>query len=376
MLVAGVAIGGCCVGVYDHYLIGTVGLVMFAIEVEGLSKSYAGFSVLREMGLRVDAGEVYGLLGPNGAGKSTFLHVLLGFLKPDRGLVRVLGADDVDAVRGRIGYLPERLRYHLRYSAREYLRYLGYFSDMREPQLSKRVDEELRTVGLHDAADRQLGMYSKGMLQRFGIAQALLTDPDMLVIDEPTSGLDPTGQQEMLDLLAEVRRRGHTILLTTHFIEEAEQLCDRVGVLFGGRIAAEVAVARLRGTGSGVVIQVVELPGGVAQEVQRFSPAVHCSGRMITLQPNTPGLQAQVLRALLDANVTILGMETRGRPLEDMYLRVVRGEPLPPLPEPAPPNSLFAPPGHADAVSSRAEGASGEVLLRELLGGDSGSQEK
>src|SRR5438105_2674156 len=130
---------------------------------------------------------------------------------------------------------------------------------MREPQLSARVDEELRAIGLLDVADRLLNTYSKGMLQRLGIAQALLTDPEVLLIDEPTSGLDPAGQREMLDLLAEVRDRGHTIFMATHFLDEIEHLCDTVGVLFDGKIAAEADVQALRSSDSNVVVSVSEL---------------------------------------------------------------------------------------------------------------------
>ena len=345
---------------------------MFAIETENLHKSYDGVAVLRGLDMRVPTGQVYGILGPNGTGKSTLIHLLLGFLKPSKGSLRVLGESNLEKIRGHVGYLPERLRYHLRYSGREYLRYLGQFSDMREPQLTTRVDEELHTVGLTDAADRLLNTYSKGMLQRLGIAQALLADPDMLLIDEPTSGLDPSGQHEMLDLLSDLRGRGHTILLTTHFLEEAEQLCDQVGVLFGGKLAAEVDVRLLHAPGSGALISVAGLAPEVAQRLQNISPAVRCNGREVTVQPNTPELQAQVLRTLLDSGATIIGMEARGRPLEEIYLRVVRGEALAPPPDAAPPNSMFAPPGHPDAAQAPPSGrtGSGDALLRELLGRD------
>src|SRR5689334_10450491 len=205
---------------------------MYAIETENLYKSFDGVAVLRGLDLRAPEGKVYGLLGSNGAGKSTLIHLLLGFLKPSGGRMRLLGQHDLESIRGRVGYLPERLRYHLRYTGREYLRYLGRFSDLREPQLSARVDEELAAMGLRDAADRLLSTYSKGMLQRLGVAQALLTDPEVLLIDEPTSGLDPSGQRELLDLLTAVRARGHTIFLATHILSEAEQLCDYVGILF------------------------------------------------------------------------------------------------------------------------------------------------
>ncbi|NTW02105.1 MAG: ABC transporter ATP-binding protein, partial [Oscillochloris sp.] len=188
------------------------------IEIEDLSKSYGSLQVLRGLSLRVAAGEVYGLLGPNGAGKSTLLHLMLGFLKPSSGNLRILGSRSLDGVHAQIGYIPERQRYHTRYTAREYLRFIGEFSGLRGTELSARVDQELRTVGLEDDANRMLSNFSKGMLQRVGVAQALLCDPALLLIDEPTSGLDPSGQREILDLLAAVRDRGHTVFLCTHYL--------------------------------------------------------------------------------------------------------------------------------------------------------------
>jgi len=348
---------------------------MNAIEIENLYKSYDSLPVLNGLNLRVPQGQVYGLLGPNGSGKSTLIHLLLGFLRPTRGTLRVFGQQDLEQVRGRIGYLPERLRYHMRYSGREYLRYLGQFSDLPMSQLSARVDQELGAVGLLSAADRQLATYSKGMLQRLGIAQALLSDPDMLLIDEPTSGLDPAGQREMLELLAEVRGRNHTIFLTTHVLDEIELLCDTVGILFGGKLAAEIDVQSLHAPGRSVLIKVAQLPPELAERLQRIGPAVRCNGREISLRPNTAALQAQVLRALLDADAPIIALEPQGRPLEDIYMQIVRGDPLE-LPAAESPPSMFAPPGHPDATTRVLDNATppgpgrpgtGDTLLRELL---------
>ncbi len=355
---------------------------MYAIETENLYKSYDTVNVLKGLNLRVPAGQVYGLLGPNGSGKSTLLHLLLGFLKPTKGTLQLFGEHDLERVRGRIGYLPERLRYHLRYSGREYLRYLGRFSDLSEPELSERVDQELTAVRLTDAADRMLSTYSKGMLQRLGIAQALLSDPEILLIDEPTSGLDPAGQREMLDLLAEVRSRNRTIFLTTHYLDEIDVLCDTVGILYGGKLAAELDVQSLRVPGRNVLIKVDQLTAGIVEQLQQLV-GVRCKGREIALQPNTPTLQAQVLSILLREGIAIISLEPQERPLEDIYMRIVRGEPVD-LPAQPSPTSHFAPlrlPDQVDEVPDRAppvdapapadppprRSRNGETLLRELL---------
>jgi ABC-2 type transport system ATP-binding protein len=352
--------------------------MIYAIEIDDLTKSYDGLPVLKGLELRVARGQVYGLLGPNGAGKSTLIHLLLGFLRPTKGSLKLFGQTDLDLARGRIGYLPERLRYHLRYSGREYLRYLGRFSDLREPQLSQRVEEQLRLVGLLDAADRQLATYSKGMLQRLGIAQALLSEPDLLLIDEPTAGLDPAGQREMLALLGEVRGHEHTIFLTTHFLDEIDQLCDTVGILHGGKLATEIDVQSLRAPGRAALLTVGQMTPDVQARIQALGPAVRCSGREITLHPNTPALQAQILRALLDEHVPIIALQPQARPLEELYMRIVRGEPIehpaPAAAIEAPADARFAPPKpveieargpNATTVPGRA--ALNDPLLRELL---------
>lgn len=334
---------------------------MDAIEIEKLRKSYDDVTVLRGLDLRVPSGCVYGLLGPNGAGKSTLIHLLLGFIKPSSGRIRLLGSLDPEQVRGRVGYLPERLRYHLRYAGREYLRYLGSFDDLAGARLEQRVDEVLRVVGLLDAADRMLGTYSKGMLQRLGIAQALLIDPEVLLIDEPTSGLDPAGQREVIDLLSFLRQQGRSILLATHLLDEAEQLCDRVGILFDGVLAAEVDAEALRKPGANVVIDVARLPVELASTLEQLSPAVRCNERTISIRPNDPALQGRVLRVLLDADLPIISLRPQGRPLEELYLAIVQGEPPgAQLPPPAPQAPV--------AVAPRRPGT-GDTLLRELLQG-------
>ena len=278
------------------------------IAITDLHKSYGDLAVLQGLELRVGAGEAYALLGPNGAGKSTLIHLLLGFLRPARGTVRLFGDTNLERVRPRVGYIPERQRYHTRYSAREYLRFLGAFSGLAGAELNERVERELDTVGLHDAADRSLGTFSKGMLQRVGVAQALLTDPDLLLIDEPTSGLDPAGQREVIELLASVRDRGHTIFLCTHYLQEVDLLCDRVGVLAGGRILGEAAVAELRGVAGSARIQVSALDVEQRRRIEGLGPGVRADAQSVRLSANSPALQATVLRALLDAGVTIIAL--------------------------------------------------------------------
>jgi ABC-2 type transport system ATP-binding protein len=350
------------------------------IEISDLHKAYGDLPVLQGLSLRVGAGEAFGLLGPNGSGKTTLIHLMLGFLRPTRGRISLLGSTNLERTRQRIGYIPERQRYHTRYTAREYLRFLGKFSGLAGGTLRERVDTELDAVGLSEAADRSLGTFSKGMLQRLGVAQALLTDPDLLLIDEPTSGLDPAGQREVLELLNQVRGRGHTILLCTHYLHEVELLCDRVGVLAGGQLSSEATVASLRVATNSVRISLPALPADLRERLEALDGGVHCDGQHIRISPNTPVVQEAVLRAILDAGVTILALEPLESPLERLYLQAVRGAALPPplpvttsvddeeeAPSVSPPWAANLP--HA-APPSEARRGDGDTLLNELLGRD------
>lgn len=341
------------------------------IEVRDVRKAYGDFPVLQGLNLSVGTGEVYGLLGPNGSGKSTLIHVLLGFLRPDDGQVRVLGSNKLEQVRRRVGYIPERQRYHTRTTPREYLRLLGQLSGMDDALLEDRIEEELDAVGLLAAADRSLGPFSKGMLQRLGVAQALLTDPDVLLIDEPTSGLDPAGQREVLALLSDVRQRGHTILLCTHYLYEVELLCDRVGVLVGGQLGVEATVSDLRGSATQIRIQTSELSLVLRTRIEALGSGIRCDETVVRLNQNTPALQASVLRTLLDGGALVHALEPVESPLERLYLEAVEGRVRPLVPPVAagapPPWAALPSPDMASATYRRGEG---DTLLNQLLGHD------
>jgi ABC-2 type transport system ATP-binding protein len=333
------------------------------IAIDDLHKQYGDGPVLHGLSMRVEQGEVYGLLGPNGVGKTTLLHLLLGFIRPDRGRIRLFEEAASPALRARIGYLPERMRYHLRYTPREYLRFMGGFARMSPVRIRERSDYLLDMVGLSDNADRMIGSFSKSMLQRLGIAQALLAEPGLLLLDEPTTGLEPEEQHEIVALLGTLRDSGRTILLSTHYFSEIEQLCDRVGILFGGAIATQVPLAQIRGPGMSVNILVSAMSEETCRRVAALSEAVQCSGQMVTLRPNTPQLQARVMRMLLDAGCAIIAVEPVESPLELIYARAVRGDTLDDLLPPV--RSPYARP--LPPVTPPA-GMSGDTLLNDLLG--------
>jgi ABC-2 type transport system ATP-binding protein len=217
-----------------------------AIEITGLTKDYAvGFwrkrmrRSLDRLTLRVEEGEVFGFLGPNGAGKTTTLKLLIGLIFPTEGTARVRGRsiDDVRMHRD-IGYLPEQPYFYDYLTARELLDYYARFSNYSAAERRARVERFLEMVGLASAADVQLRKFSKGMLQRAGIAQAILHDPPVVFLDEPMSGLDPIGRREVRDIIHGLKQQGRTVFFSTHILSDAEMLCDRMAVLAGGKLQA------------------------------------------------------------------------------------------------------------------------------------------
>jgi len=216
-----------------------------ALRFEEVSKRYAAWrrfrrrpvQALDRLSLEVEAGEIFGFLGPNGAGKTTALHLALGFIFPDRGRGQVFDYSFGDP-RGRLrlGFLPENLSFYRYLTAEQLLWYYGRLNEVSDTALAGRVPELLEKVGLDEARQRRLGGFSRGMLQRLGLAQVLVHDPELLILDEPTSGLDPLGRRLVRQLLLELKARGKTVFLSSHLLSEVELVCDRVGVVSRGRL--------------------------------------------------------------------------------------------------------------------------------------------
>lgn len=193
-----------------------------------------------DVSLRILPGEVYGLIGPNGSGKSTTMKALLGLVAPTSGRCAIFGKDSlrVDS-RHEVGFLPENPYFYKHLSGAETLRFYGKLCGMRGRVLAERVSELLAMVDLEGARDRRLGGYSKGMLQRIGLAQAMVQDPRLLILDEPTAGVDPLGSRQIRDLIFKLRERGITVFLCSHLLEQVQEVCDRVGIIFQGKLVKE-----------------------------------------------------------------------------------------------------------------------------------------
>jgi ABC-2 type transport system ATP-binding protein len=208
-----------------------------AIEVEGLRKVYRSLVAVDDVSFVMYRGEAFGFLGPNGAGKSTVVKILTGLVEPTKGTVRVLGQPISNLeMRRHIGYLPELPTFHRWLRAREFLAFHGRLYGMRGALLEKRCHEVLELVGLAGRENQKLGTFSKGMMQRIGLAQAILNRPDLVLLDELVSGLDPVGQRDMRDLLRQLKSEGMSIFLNSHQLADVEALCDRVAIINEGRI--------------------------------------------------------------------------------------------------------------------------------------------
>ena len=223
-----------------------------AVRIENLTKIFPvplrrqRVTAVRDLSFEVRPGEVYGLLGPNGSGKSTTLKILLGLVTPNQGRAMIFGQDSRDYHSRRdVGFLPENPYFYKFLTAAETLRFYGKVCGMGGTLLNKRIDELIHLVGLEDARDRRIGGFSKGMLQRIGLAQALIQDPRLVVLDEPTAGVDPAGSHQIRDLILDLKKRGKTVLLTSHLLEQVQEICDRVGIMARGEMIREGALADL-----------------------------------------------------------------------------------------------------------------------------------
>jgi ABC-2 type transport system ATP-binding protein len=225
-----------------------------AIELRGLVKDFAvglrgvKLRAVDNLTLRVEPGQVYGLLGPNGSGKSTTIKIILGLLEPTVGECRVFGVDGrrVEA-RLDVGYLPESPYFYRHLTGRELVRFYGRICGLGRAHLDERAMEVIGQVGLTEAADRRVGTYSKGMLQRIGLAQAIVHNPRLVILDEPTAGVDPVGSAAISELILKLKAQGKTVLITSHLLAQIEDICDRVAILHRGQLMLEGAVRDLVG---------------------------------------------------------------------------------------------------------------------------------
>jgi ABC-2 type transport system ATP-binding protein len=302
---------------------------MSAIEILGLEKTYSvGFwrkrpkCALRPLNLTVESGEIFGFLGPNGAGKTTTLKLLMGLVFPTSGTARILGMEiDDPRMKAQIGFLPEQPYFYDYLTARELLKYYGQLSGVEASQLARKVDAVLERVGLRDAADVQLRKFSKGMLQRAGIAQAILHDPKVVFLDEPMSGLDPMGRREVRDLIEELKQQGKTVFFSTHILSDAEALCDRVAVIHQGELRGVGQVAELTSSVAGKV-ELLWNGSAVPAGFSALGAECHMSGE--TMRAVVPEAQQEAaLEILRRERLRLISLTPVLSSLEEYYLQKV-----------------------------------------------------
>jgi len=300
---------------------------MPAIEILGLEKTYSvGFwrkkprHALRPLHLTVAEGEIFGFLGPNGAGKTTTLKLLMGLMFPTGGSARILGHEINDPVmKAQIGFLPEQPYFYDYLTARELLTYYGQLSGVRAKELSRKVDAVLQRVGLPEAGGVQLRKFSKGMLQRVGIAQAILHDPKVVFFDEPMSGLDPMGRREVRDLIEQLKHEGKTVFFSTHILSDAEALCDHVAVINKGELRGVGAVADLTSSVHGRV-ELVWQGTVVPASLRALGAECHVTGdtvRAIVSEAN----QDASIEALRRERLRLISVTPVRTSLEDYFMQ-------------------------------------------------------
>jgi ABC-2 type transport system ATP-binding protein len=290
------------------------------IRADLLTKKYGDTLALDRLSLEVPAGAVFGLLGPNGAGKTTFLRLAMGFVFPDSGHIDRGGLRPAD-----IGYLSERAFYPPRFSIRTYLDTMARLSGMAAKPLRRSVDSLLEQVGLDGVANRRLGSCSRGMLQRLGLAQALLGDPALLILDEPVLGLDPAGQKFMRDQILALSRVGKSVLLSSHHLDEVTRVCSHVAVIKDGRLVRCGPLETILAPQPQVTIRTGPLPEELRARLGKSLPHISLSGDSLTLTGEAVAHKAQILRLLLDAGVDIRHLEELHSTLEEVYLEATGG---------------------------------------------------
>ncbi len=278
-----------------------------AVSVQNLTKVFpipfrrTRLVAVRGLNLEVAPGQVYGLLGPNGSGKSTTLKVILGLVTASSGTTKIFGRDSREVgSREAVGFLPENPYFYKYLTGEETIRFYGKLCGLRGKKLSARTNELLELVSLQDARDRRLGGYSKGMLQRIGLAQALIQEPKLVVLDEPTAGVDPAGSREIRDLILDLKKRGITVLLSSHLLAQVQEICDRVGILANGVLVREGRVEDL-----------------LAIENQTE----------LILENATPEVLAQISALLTQSNTRLVEQRQPQTTLEGLFLEATKSPP-------------------------------------------------
>ena len=304
-----------------------------AIQTRGLTKRYGEKVAVDHLDLEIPAGEIFGLLGPNGAGKTTTILMLMGLSEPSDGTARVVGLDPARhplEVKRQVGYLPDNVGFYAGMSGRENLRYTARLNGMTDAEAEARIDLLLEQVGLTDAGDGRVETYSRGMRQRLGLADALIKDPDVVILDEPTMAIDPEGAAEVLRLIqALARERGAAVLLSSHLLHQVQQICDRVAIFVNGRVVAQGPRSQLaeRLAAGPVIVEVgVDADADAARAALAAVPGVERVERdtrdtRLWLVSASTDVRRALVAELASREIEIWQLRRRGEDLDEIYRR-------------------------------------------------------
>jgi len=301
-----------------------------AIETTHLRREYGGsvgkvaFTAVQDLSLSVPRGQVFGLLGPNGAGKTTTINMLLGNIKPTSGEASLLGQPigNLDA-RVRLGFLPEKFQFHEFLTAEEFLDLHGRLYGMGRAARAKRIPEVLEQVGLIARRKSRISEFSKGMQQRVGLGQAILNDPDLVILDEPTSALDPLGRREVRDIVAGLKAGGKTVLLNSHLLSEIEMSCDQVAILKAGQVIRQGKIDDLLAAPTTVKMRVQSQSPALILALERLSRTVEVLGEEIAATIGEEGVIPELAAAVVGNGGRLLSLVPMRETLEDLFIRVV-----------------------------------------------------
>ena len=300
-----------------------------AIRADGLTKAYGDVQALDGLSFEVDCGEFFGLLGPNGAGKTTFINVLVGLVRKDGGTAEVFGfdvEDEYQEARDRIGLSPQEFNVDRFFPIHEVLEHKAGYHGIPQSEAERRAEEALRTVGIWDKRDTRFYWLSGGMKRRFLLARALVTDPDLLILDEPTAGVDVQLRRDLWGVIEELNAEGTTILLTTHYIEEAERLCDRVAITDSGRVVEVATPDELRSRGTDrLYVALADAPAATPEFGIEGVLETDLDGDTLVVTATGGGRVApSLLRELEYAGHEVVGLDIRRASLEEVFVDMTR----------------------------------------------------
>jgi ABC-2 type transport system ATP-binding protein len=300
-----------------------------AIETTHLRKEYGPKVAVKDLTLQVLRGEVFGFLGPNGAGKSTTVKMLLDLVRPTSGEIKLFGQSPGNTrMRAKVGFLPEHFRFHEWLRATEFLMFHGKLYGLSAAVLNERIPQLLDLVGLSDSAQMRLSKFSKGMLQRIGLAQAMLNKPDLILLDEPTSGLDPLGRRLVRDIIRQLKAEGTTIFLNSHFLSEVEITCDRVAFIKAGQIVHIDTMAHLLNQATEVVLRVDAWKPDLLAALEKLGTQLQLNGTSLSMMVANQEVVPEIAQLISQHGVKLYELSPRKKSLEEIFVSTIEADSL------------------------------------------------